>query len=155
MLLLKEFEMFTRFTRYGIAQYGIPFPQKGHGTKDTLTSGGTWDRDTLPPRTDWQKPVKTLPSHNYCWGRWKGRRSRWLHRECYGLFILGSDKDQRKNYFCFRSNTKEALVAITQLATIDVFLWQQKRNIHVKNIFRRHSTFSLTFKRWQKRILPA
>ena len=41
--------MFTRFTRYGIAQYGIPFPQKGHGTKDTLTSGGTWDRDTLPP----------------------------------------------------------------------------------------------------------
>ena len=37
------------------------------------------------------------------------RRSRWVHRKCYSVFILGSNKDQRKLYFffLFRSNINE------------------------------------------------
>ena len=37
----------------------------------------------------------------------KRRRSRWVHKECYRVFTLGSDKDQRKNYFRFRSSINE------------------------------------------------
>ena len=32
----------------------------------------------------------------------KRHRSRWVHRESYWVFTLGSDKDQRKNYVPFR-----------------------------------------------------
>ena len=41
--------------------------------------------------------------------RAKATSLKMVHRKCYWVFTLGSDKDQRKNYFCFRfsSNINE------------------------------------------------